>query len=323
MTAEITKRQPPVIAIVGPTASGKTRRAVSLAHAVTGEIISGDSRQVYRGMTIGTGKDLDEYGDIPFHLIDIADAGEKYNLHRYLKDAAVAIDEIRSRGHRPIVCGGTGLYIESLLKGIRLPDVPENKELRNALAGKTLEELTSMLSSMKQLHNVTDVDTAKRAVRAIEIQTYYAAHPEFAAHTVPSPLDAVVIGVDIDRERRREKITRRLQARLEEGMVDEVRGLIASGITPDDLIYYGLEYKYITEYVIGRLTYAEMFRQLEIAIHQFAKRQMTWFRGMERRGFRIYWLSSELSDTDFTGKAMEVIESIDSGCQTIAQPCIP
>ncbi len=297
----------PLIAVIGPTASGKTRRAVSLAAAIDGEIVSGDSRQVYRGMTIGTGKDLDEYGKIPYHLIDIADAGDKYNLHRFLKDATDAIDGIRRRGHHPIICGGTGLYIESLLNGLKLPDVPENKDLRARLSGKSLEDLTGILASMKQLHNITDVDTAKRAIRAIEIQTYYAEHPEEATNTLPSPVDAIVIGIDIDREERRWKITARLHQRLEEGMVDEIKSLITSGISPDDLIYYGLEYKYITEFVIGRLSYDEMVRQLEIAIHQFAKRQMTWFRGMERRGYKIHWLSASLSDRDFILEVKNII----------------
>lgn len=303
----------PIIAVVGPTASGKTHRAVAIAEALDGEIISGDSRQVYKGMTIGTGKDLDEYGLIPYHLIDIVDAGEKYNLHKYLKDAHKAISEVKQRGRRPIICGGTGLYVESLLNGLQLPDVPENKDLRKKLESKSLDELTQILSSMKQLHNVTDVDTAKRAIRAIEIQTYYLEHPESADKTQPSPLDAAVIGVDIDRELRRNKITRRLRQRLDEGMVEEIKGLIASGISPDDLIYYGLEYKFITEYVIGQRSYDEMFTQLEIAIHQFAKRQMTWFRGMEKRGHKIHWLSAELSDSDFVSKVKTIIESHEQG----------
>lgn len=303
-----TDKTTPVIAIVGPTASGKTHRAVSVASVLDGEIISGDSRQVYRGMTIGTGKDIEEYGDIRYHLIDIADAGEKYNLHRFLKDANDAIADIRQRGHLPIICGGTGLYVESLLNGLVLPDVPENKILRAALEGKPLDELTRILASMKQLHNVTDIDTAKRAIRAIEIQTYYIDHPELAVKTSPAPIDAIVIGVDIDRDSRRQKITRRLHQRLEEGMVDEIKGLIASGISPYDLIYYGLEYKYITEYVIGHLTYDEMISQLEIAIHQFAKRQMTWFRGMERRGYDIHWLSADMTDQDFTREVSNIIE---------------
>lgn len=303
-----TENTTPVIAIVGPTASGKTRRAVNVAAALDGEIISGDSRQVYRGMTIGTGKDLEEYGDIRYHLIDIADAGEKYNLHRFLKDANDAITDVRQRGRLPIICGGTGLYVESLLNGLVLPDVPENKTLRVALKGKALDELTRILASMKQLHNVTDIDTPKRAIRAIEIQTYYIDHPELAVKTSPAPIDAIVIGVDIDRESRRQKITQRLHQRLDEGMVDEIKGLIAAGISPDDLIYYGLEYKYITEYVIGQLTYDEMVSRLEIAIHQFAKRQMTWFRGMERRGYDIHWLSADLTDNDFTGEVCNIIE---------------
>ena len=299
----------PLIAIVGPTASGKTRRAVTLAKEIDGEIVSGDSRQVYRGMTIGTGKDLEEYENIRYHIIDIVEAGEKYNLHRYLKDANDAITDIRERGHLPIICGGTGLYIESLLNGIKLPDVPENRTLRNSLEGKSLEELTAILASMKQLHNITDVDTPKRAIRAIEIQTYYSEHPDEAVTTSPTPIHSIVIGIDINREMRRQKITERLHRRLDEGMVDEIRNLIASGISPNDLIYYGLEYKYITEYVIGRIPYNEMVSQLEIAIHQFAKRQMTWFRGMERRGYTIHWLSAELSDTDFINEAHNIIHS--------------
>lgn len=299
----------PIIAVVGPTASGKTHRAVAIAEALGGEIISGDSRQVYKGMTIGTGKDLDEYGKIPYHLIDIVDAGEKYNLHKFLKDANTAISDVKQRGRRPIICGGTGLYIESLLNGLQLPDVPENKDLRRKLEGKTLAELTQILSSMKQLHNVTDVDTVKRAIRAIEIQTYYVEHPEVADKITPTPLDAIVFGVDIDRELRRRKISSRLRQRLNEGMVEEIKGLIDSGISPDDLIYYGLEYKFITEYVIGQRSYDEMFIQLEIAIHQFAKRQMTWFRGMEKRGHKIHWLSAELSDSDFVSRVNAIIES--------------
>lgn len=304
ITPPVDKSTTPVIAIVGPTASGKTRRAVSMARAINGEIISGDSRQVYRGMSIGTGKDIGEYGEVPYHLIDIADAGDKYNLHRYLKDARNALHDITLRGRRPIICGGTGLYVESLLNGLALPDVPENTELRERLEEKTLGELTHILQSMKQLHNVTDVDTCKRAIRAIEIQTYYIEHPEMADNTVPDPINSVVIGVDISRELRRQRITERLHRRLEEGMVEEIRRLIASGISADDLIYYGLEYKYVTEFVIGKLSYDEMVSQLQIAIHQFAKRQMTWFRGMERRGYHIHWLSAGLSDDEFTHEAL-------------------
>ena len=290
----------PIIAIVGPTATGKTGRAVSVARALDGEIVSADSRQVYRGMDLGTGKDLDEYGDVRAHLLDVADAGAKYNLYQFLRDARQAVADISGRGHLPVICGGTGLYVESLLKGMSLPEVPENTALRRSLADKSLDELTAILASMKALHNVTDVDTVKRAIRAIEIQTYYLEHPDEAeAANNPEPLDATVIGIEIDRDTRRERISRRLRARLDAGMVDEVRGLLASGIPAEDLIYYGLEYKFLTLYCIGELSYDEMFSQLETAIHQFAKRQMTWFRGMERRGFDIHWLPFDMPDYEF------------------------
>ena len=294
-----------IIAIIGPTASGKTGKAVALAKAINGEIISGDSRQVYRRMTIGTGKDLDEYGSVPYHLIDICEPGEKYNLFRYLADAETALSDISSRGVAPIVCGGTGMYVEALLNGISLPEVPENNELRQRLAGKSLDELTEMLASMKTLHNVTDVDTVKRAVRAIEIATYYAEHPDEAEATRPrSPRPATIIGVDIDRESRRRKISSRLDSRLHQGMVDEVKSLIDSGVDPEALIYYGLEYKFVTLYILGQLTYDEMRSRLEIAIHQFAKRQMTWFRGMERRGHRIHWLDHSLPPEEFVAQVL-------------------
>ena len=291
--------------ITGPTASGKTSKAVALARAIDAEIISADSRQVYRGMDIGTGKDLDEYGDVPYHLIDICDAGYKYNLYQYLRDYRAAYSDIRSRGKRVVLCGGTGLYVESVLKGIQLPEVPENKELRNRLEGKSLDELTAMLSAMKQLHNTTDVDTCKRAIRAIEIQTFYQEHPELEANTQPHPVDnAVIVGVDIDVENRRRRITERLKMRLDAGMVDEIRLLIDSGVPAEDLIYYGLEYKFVTQYVIGELDYDEMFRLLEIAIHQFAKRQMTWFRGMERRGFTINWINWNVDNDEFVKQVL-------------------
>lgn len=296
-----------MIIITGPTASGKTRRAVDVARLVDGEIVSADSRQIYRGMDLGTGKDLCEYEEVPFHLIDICPAGYKYNLYEWLRDARAAIADIRSRSATPVVCGGTGLYVESLLKGLTLPEVPENRELRASLESRSLAELTDILSSMKSLHNVTDVDTVKRAVRAIEIQTYYRDHPEAAAGAKPSPVrDAVVIGVDIDRDTRRRRITERLRSRLDEGMVDEVRALLDSGIAPEDLIYYGLEYKFLTLYATGQISYDEMFLQLETAIHQFAKRQMTWFRGMERRGFPIVRLPWDMPRGEFAQRVAEM-----------------
>lgn len=293
--------------ITGPTASGKTSKAVALARAIDGEIISADSRQIYRGMDIGTGKDLEEYQEVPYHLIDICDAGYKYNLYEYLRDYNSAYSDIINRGKNAVLCGGTGLYVESVLKGIQLPEVPENKPLRESLQGKSLEELTEILSSMKQLHNTTDVDSCKRAIRAIEIQKYYIQHPELKLKTKPKPIEnAVIIGVDIDVENRRRRITERLSARLDAGMVDEVKGLIDSGVPSENLIYYGLEYKFVTQYVLGELSYDEMFKRLEIAIHQFAKRQMTWFRGMERRGFLIHWLKWNLSDEEFVSQVLSI-----------------
>lgn len=300
----------PLLVITGPTATGKTARGVSLARAFNGEIISADSRQIYRGMDLGTGKDLEEYGDVPYHLIDIAPAGYRYNLFEYLRDFHQAEASVRARDRQPVLVGGTGLYVESVLKGIRLPRVPENPELRESLKGKSLTELTAILSGMKSLHNTTDVDTEKRAVRAIEIETYYRDHPseaEAAKADSATPPDAVIIGIDIPRDVRRRRISDRLQRRLDEGMVDEVRNLIAGGVDPENLIYYGLEYKYLTLHVTGRLSYSEMFTQLETAIHQFAKRQMTWFRGMERRGFCIHWLPYDLSEQDFIAEVSKLM----------------
>jgi tRNA dimethylallyltransferase len=270
--------------------------ATALADRLGTEIISGDSRQVYRRMDLGTGKDLADYTiegrSVPYHLIDIVEPGYKYNVFEYQRDFLKAYESIVGKGKLPILCGGTGMYLESVLKGYRLLPVPENPELRASLEGKSLQELTLILEGYKKLHNSTDVDTAKRAIRAIEIEEYYKQQPpeyrEFPA------LKSLIVGVDIDRELRREKITRRLKQRLDEGMVEEVRGLLAEGISAESLIYYGLEYKFLTQYAIGELTYEEMFHQLETAIHQFAKRQMTWFRGMERRGFVIHWLDATL-----------------------------
>ena len=304
-----------MITILGPTASGKTPLAAALAYEIGGEIISADSRQVYRRMDIGTGKDLADYTvhgsgsmiqgssltinqeplTIPYHLLDICEPGTKYNLFQYQQDFFDAYQDIMSRSKTPILCGGTGLYIEAVLKGYQLSPVPQNPELRQRLEGKSLDELTQMLVALKAqngstMHNTTDVDSCQRAIRAIEIEEYNL-HTPTPKRELP-PIDSLIIGVNIDREARREKITRRLKARLEEGMIEEVRGLLAEGIPADDLIYYGLEYKFVTEYLVGKMTYDEMFQRLEIAIHQFAKRQMTWFRGMERRGFTIHWIDA-------------------------------
>ena len=283
-----------LITILGPTASGKTPLAAALAMRMGTEIISADSRQVYRRMDLGTGKDLADYTigetQVPYHLIDICEPGYKYNVFEYQRDFLQAYEQITARGKTPVLCGGTGMYLESILRGYRLIPVPENPELRQALENKTLEELTDMLGRYKTLHNTTDVDTVKRAIRAIEIEEYYL-RTDVQEREFPQ-LKSLVIGVDIDRELRREKISRRLRQRLDEGMVDEVRRLLDEGIPAENLIYYGLEYKYLTQYVIGEIMYDEMVRQLEIAIHQFAKRQMTWFRGMERRGIQIQWIDA-------------------------------
>ena len=307
-----------MITILGPTASGKTPLAAQLAARIGGEIISADSRQVYRRMDIGTGKDLADYQvktadghvqQIPYHLIDICEPGTKYNLFQYQQDFFDAYQDITSRGRQPILCGGTGLYIEAVLKGYKLSPVPQNPELRERLASTSLAELTQMLTDLKAqtgstMHNTTDVDSCQRAIRAIEIETYNLEHPT-PRRELP-PVDSLIIGVNIDRELRREKISRRLKARLDQGMLDEVQALLDSGIPADDLIYYGLEYKYVTEHLVGRLTYEEMFRQLEIAIHQFAKRQMTWFRGMERRGFTIHWIDATLPMDEKIEKILEI-----------------
>jgi tRNA dimethylallyltransferase len=285
-----------LITIIGPTASGKTPLAAALAHKLNSEVISADSRQIYRGMDLGTGKDLVDYvvegHAVPYHLIDIADPGYKYNVFEFQRDFLTAYEAVTAKGLLPVLCGGTGMYVESVLRGYRLLPVPENKELRASLEHKSLEELTQILSTYKQLHNSTDVDTVKRAIRAIEIEEYYRQVPvserEFPA------LKSLTVGLQIDRELRREKITRRLKQRLDEGMIDEVNGLLAQGVQAEDLIYYGLEYKYLTLYVLGQLSYEEMFTGLETSIHQFAKRQMTWFRGMERRGIEIHWLEATL-----------------------------
>ena len=309
-----------MITILGPTASGKTPVAARLAAEIGGEIISADSRQVYRRMDIGTGKDLGDYvvrsqesgvrRQIPYHLIDIREPGTKYNLFEYQQDFFDAYEAIQSRGAVPILCGGTGLYIEAVLKGYHLSPVPQNQALRDSLEGKSLAELTQMLTDLKaktgsNMHNTTDVDSCQRAIRAIEIETYNIEHPT-PRRELP-PVDSIIIGIDIDRELRRERITRRLKIRLEEGMVEEVKALLDEGIPADDLIYYGLEYKFVTEYLTGKITYDEMFTRLEIAIHQFAKRQMTWFRGMERRGFQIHWIDATLPMEEKVSQIIQIV----------------
>ncbi|MDR0836384.1 MAG: tRNA (adenosine(37)-N6)-dimethylallyltransferase MiaA [Tannerella sp.] len=298
-----------LITILGPTACGKTQFAAALADVLETEIISADSRQVYCRMDAGTGKDLEDYTvngkKIPYHLIDICEPGTKYNVFEYQHDFFKVYNNLKNKGITPILCGGTGMYIEAVLKGYKLLDVPPNQELRESLKDKTLPELEKILSSCKTLHNKTDVDSVQRAIRAIEIEEYYKTQaPE---QTGFKPVNSLIIGLEIDRELRRTRISDRLRKRLEHGMIDEVRALLDSGIKPDDLIYYGLEYKYITLYIIGKLSYSEMVTQLEIAIHQFAKRQMTWFRGMERKGFTIHWI-------DATLPTMEKIKLVTAFC---------
>lgn len=304
-----------MITILGPTASGKTSIAAALASRIGGEIISADSRQVYRRMDIGTGKDLADYEvggkHIPYHLIDIAEPGYKYNLFEYQRDFHTAYDDITSRGRTPVLCGGTGLYIEAVLNGYALSPVPQNQELRDSLSAKSLDELTAMLKALKEqtgsnMHNRSDVDTVQRAIRAIEIETYNLQHPT-PEREMPG-ISSLVIGVEVDRETRRRRISDRLEARLHEGMIDEVKGLLAEGVSAESLMYYGLEYKFVTEYVTGKTTYNDMLSRLEIAIHQFAKRQMTWFRGMERRGIHINWIDASLPMDDKVELIMELNE---------------
>ena len=301
-----------IVTILGPTATGKTALAANIAHRLGGEIISADSRQIYRGMDIGTGKDLDEYeidGEIvPFHLIDIADAGSRYNLFEYQRDFTAVLADLRSRGKLPVLCGGSGLYIEAILDRYKMVEVPVNSALRKKLENKDIGQLETILRSYPEhhMHNKTDLDTPQRAIRAIEIAEYYSKHGGRDS-SVP-PLNPVIIGIAIDRDTRRKRITDRLHARLKEGMIDEVRGLLDSGIKPEDLIYYGLEYRYITLYLTGQMEYPDMVSSLETAIHQFAKRQMTWFRGMERRGFKIHWINGDKKLPERIEEALAIIQ---------------
>ena len=276
-----------LICILGPTASGKTRYAVEMARACDGEILSGDSRQVYRGMDIGTGKDLSEYGEIPYHLIDIVEAGEKYNIFQYQHDFERAYRDVVSRGKTPILCGGSGLYIEAATCGYHLPDVPPDPALRAELEQLPTETLIARYEALRKPHNTTDYDTRQRLIRALEIAIWEDAHP--VSRTAFLPKHTKYIGISVSRDERNARIDRRLDARLKEGLIEEVRGLLEQGLKPEDLLYYGLEYKYVTRYLTGTLSYDEMVAGLRTAIHQFAKRQMTWFRGMERKGIEIEW----------------------------------
>jgi tRNA dimethylallyltransferase len=298
-----------LVVITGPTASGKTRLASLLAHKIDGEIISADSRQVYEQMDLGTGKDYSDYivddKQIPCHLMDIRKPGYKYNVYEYQNDFFKTYENIRSRDKFPIMCGGTGLYIQAVLEQFKMVHVSPNPTLREELKDKSLKELTHILSSFKKLHNTTDTDTVKRTVRSIEIETYYLNHPEVKIE-LPK-INPVIIGVSIDRELRRKKITTRLEERLKQGMIEEVENLIQNGVSPESLIYYGLEYKYLTLYVTGKISYNEMFEKLNISIHQFAKRQMTWFRGMERKGHKIHWVDAKNNKNDNIKTIMNLI----------------
>lgn len=298
-----------IIVVTGPTATGKTRLAALLASKLGSEVISADSRQVYRGMDIGTGKDIDDYlvdgKKVPCHLVDIVDAGYRYNVFEYQRDFLKVYDQMHSRGLLPVVCGGSGMYVDSIVSGYRLIQVPVNDALRLRLEGKNLEELTMILSQYKMLHNKTDVDTVKRAIRAIEIEEYY--QSEGVPDTSMPDIIPLIIGVSFDRDIRRERISRRLSERLSSGMIDEVKRLLDSGLHPDDLIYYGLEYKYVTMYLLGSLSYSEMYSRLETEIHRFAKRQMTWFRGMERKGIKINWIDGTLTEDEKLGQIFSML----------------
>lgn len=300
-----------LITILGSTAVGKTTVAAQLAHRIGGEVISGDSRQVYRRMDLGTGKDLNEYlvdGKwVPYHLIDLFDPGYKFNVYEYQTLFLKAFQNITQRNAMPILCGGSGLYIEAAIKGYRLIEVPENNLLRDELKSKTHQELEQMLASMKKLHNHTDTDTRKRLVRAIEIEMHYANVPK-SDFDYPE-IKNIIFGIKFPRLQRRKRITERLKQRLNEGMIEEVESIIDSGVQPCDLIYYGLEYKWITQYVTGEITYNDMFNGLNTAIHQFAKRQMTWFRRMERNGLTINWIDGNLPNEEKLNRIFSVLQS--------------
>ena len=298
-----------LVMVTGPTASGKTSLAAEIAHKLNGEIISADSRQVYRGMDIGTGKDYDDYlingVRIPCHLIDIADPGYRYNVFEYQRDFFRVYKSLKEKNIFPVVCGGSGMYVDSIIKGYKMVEVPPDSGLRSRLEKKSMEELKGILSAMKNLHNTTDIDTKKRVIRAIEIE-HVNRNREVQKSHIPE-IKSLVIGVMLDRDVRRGNITKRLKQRLEAGMVEEVKKLINSGVDKEILIYYGLEYKYITLFLTGELTYDAMVSDLEIAIHQFAKRQMTWFRGMEKKGTNIHWIDGELPMEEKVQTVMDLL----------------
>jgi tRNA dimethylallyltransferase len=300
-----------LVVITGPTASGKTALAASVADRLGGEVISADSRQVYRGMDLGTGKDLDEYTidgrTIPCHLIDIADPGYKYNVFEYQRDFIRVYNHLKDRNVFPVICGGSGMYLDSIITGYSMFEVPPNSGLRARLEKKSMEELTGILSTYKKLHNTTDADTKKRIIRAIEIEHFNSFSKK--KQTKFPDLKSLVIGVMTDRETRRERISVRLRQRLDAGMVEEVKKLLINGIRKEALVYYGLEYKFITLYLTGEMEYDDMVKNLEIAIHRFAKRQMTWFRGMERKGILIHWINSELPMDEKVGRVMELLKT--------------
>ncbi len=300
-----------LVMVTGPTASGKTSLAVSIAHRLNGEIISADSRQVYRGMDIGTGKDYDDYiidgFSIPFHLIDIAEPGYKYNVFEYQRDFFRVYKSLKERNIFPVVCGGSGMYVDSIIKGYKMVEVPPDTGLRSRLEKKTMEELTGILAALKSMHNTTDLDSKKRLIRAIEIEHF---SKNRKAHKSNMPrINSLVIGIMIERDKRRQMISQRLRQRLESGMVEEVKRIIDSGVDPEIMIYYGLEYKYITLYLTRRLTYDKMISDLEIAIHQFAKRQMTWFRGMEKKGTKIHWIDGELPMSEKVERVLDLLKT--------------
>ncbi len=299
-----------MITVLGPTASGKTRFAAHLAYRINAEIISADSRQVYRGMNLGTGKDYEDYlvngRQIPWHLIDIKEPGYHYNLYEFQKDFQEAFRNIKSRGKQVILCGGTGMYIEAVVKGFKILEVPVNINLRETLERKSMDDLIAMLGSYRHLHNVSDTSSRPRLVRAIEIEEYQ--QRQKAIENIFPELKSLVIGLNVDRDTRRERITNRLKDRLNSGMVYEVKQLLEKGLSPEELIFYGLEYKYLTLYVTGKLKYDEMTTQLNTSIHQFAKRQMTYFRKMERQGVQIHWLDTSLGLEKMMDEALKLLE---------------